>query len=44
MLQRNLLYTAITRAKKLCVLAGNPRAISMVVRDNKVAQCFSALE
>ncbi|HRQ25212.1 MAG TPA: ATP-binding domain-containing protein, partial [Anaerolineales bacterium] len=44
MLQRNLLYTAITRAKKLCVLAGNPRAISMAVRNNKVAQRFSALE
>jgi exodeoxyribonuclease V alpha subunit len=44
MLQRNLLYTAITRAKKLCVLAGNPRAISMAVRNNKVAQRFTALE
>jgi exodeoxyribonuclease V alpha subunit len=28
MLQRNLLYTAIIRARKLCVLAGNPRAIT----------------
>jgi len=42
MLQRNLLYTAITRARKLCVLAGNPRAISMAVRNNKVAQRFTA--
>jgi exodeoxyribonuclease V alpha subunit len=44
MLQRNLLYTAITRARKLCVLAGNLRAISMAVRNNKVAQRFTALE
>jgi exodeoxyribonuclease V alpha subunit len=44
MLQRNLLYTAITRACKLCVLAGNQRAISMAVRNNKVKQRFTALE
>jgi exodeoxyribonuclease V alpha subunit len=44
MLQRNLFYTAITRAKKLCVLAGSPRAISMAVRNNKVANRFTALE
>ena len=44
MLQRNLLYTAITRARKLCVLAGSPRAISMAVRNNKVAKRFTALE
>jgi exodeoxyribonuclease V alpha subunit len=44
MLQRNLLYTAITRARKLCVLAGNKRAISIAVRNNKVAQRFTALE
>jgi exodeoxyribonuclease V alpha subunit len=44
MLQRNLLYTAITRARKLCILTGNLRAISMAVRNNKVAQRFTALE
>lgn len=44
MLQRNLLYTAITRAKELCVLAGSRRAIGMAVRNNKVAQRFTALE
>ena len=44
MLQRNLLYTAITRASKLCVLAGSRRAISMAVRNNKVANRFTALE
>ena len=44
MLQRNLLYTAITRARRLCVLAGSRRAIGMAVRNNKVANRFSALE
>ena len=44
MLQRNLLYTSITRARKLCVLAGSRKAISIAVRNNKVAQRFTALE
>jgi len=43
MLQRNLLYTAITRARKLCVLAGNRKAVAIAVRNNKVAQRFTAL-
>ncbi len=43
MLQRNLLYTAITRAKKLCVLVGSQRAISIAVHNNKVAQRYTAL-
>ncbi len=33
MLQRNLLYTAVTRAKKLLVLVGSERALSMAI-DN----------
>jgi exodeoxyribonuclease V alpha subunit len=33
MLQRHLLYTAITRAKKLVVLVGSQRALKMAV-DN----------
>jgi exodeoxyribonuclease V alpha subunit len=32
MLQRNLLYTAVTRAKKLVVLAGSRRALAAAVR------------
>ena len=44
MLQRNLIYTAITRARDLCVLTGNNKAIGMAVRNNKVAKRFSALE
>ena len=37
MLQRNLLYTAITRAKQLCVLVGSRKAIAIAVKNNKVA-------
>jgi exodeoxyribonuclease V alpha subunit len=44
MLQRNLLYTAITRARKLCVLTGSRKAISMAVHNNKVERRFTALE
>jgi len=44
MLQRNLLYTAITRARRLCVLTGSRKAISIAIRNNQVAQRFTALE
>ncbi len=43
MLQRNLLYTAITRARRLCVLVGSRRAIGIAVNNNRVAQRYSAL-
>jgi len=35
LLQRNLIYTAITRAKKLCIFIGQPRAIAMGIKNNK---------
>lgn len=38
LLQRNLIYTAITRAKKLCILIGQTRAIAMAVKNNKTTQ------
>jgi exodeoxyribonuclease V alpha subunit len=43
MLQRNLLYTGITRARQLCVLVGSRRAIRMAVRNDKVAERNSGL-
>ncbi len=43
MLQRNLLYTAITRAKKLVVLVGTRRAIQMAVENDRVARRYSGL-
>ncbi len=44
MLQRNLLYTAVTRARRLCVLVGSRRAIAIAVGNNKIAQRYTALE
>ena len=38
MLQRNLLYTAVTRARKLVVLVGDRKAIGMAVRNNRIAE------
>jgi exodeoxyribonuclease V alpha subunit len=38
MLQRNLLYTGVTRAAKLVVLVGNQRAIAIAVHNDKIAQ------
>jgi exodeoxyribonuclease V alpha subunit len=43
MLQRNLLYTAITRAKKLVVLVGTKKAVAMAIRNNKVAKRYTSL-
>jgi len=43
MLQRNLLYTAVTRAQRLVVLVGTRKAIAIAVRNNKVAQRHSGL-
>ncbi|GAA1501348.1 ATP-dependent RecD-like DNA helicase [Kitasatospora kazusensis] len=44
MLQRNLLYTAVTRAKKLVVLVGSRRAIAQAVRAVSAGRRHSALD
>lgn len=44
MLQRNLLYTAVTRAKKLVVLVGSRRAIFMAVNNVRPAERYSLLK
>ena len=38
MLQRNLIYTGITRAKKICVLVGTPKALAYAIRQNTVSR------
>ncbi|MER7814744.1 ATP-dependent RecD-like DNA helicase [Streptomyces sp. NPDC096153] len=44
MLQRNLLYTAVTRARKLVVLVGSRRAIGQAVRTVSAGRRFTALD
>jgi exodeoxyribonuclease V alpha subunit len=44
MLQRNLLYTAITRAKKMVVIVGTRKAMAMAVKNDKIAARWSALQ
>ena len=43
MLQRNLLYTGMTRAKKLMVLIGSRKALSMAVDNARMEPRFSRL-
>jgi len=43
LLQRNLVYTGITRGKKLVVLVGQRKALAMAARNNKTEQRFSGL-
>jgi exodeoxyribonuclease V alpha subunit len=43
MLQRNLLYTAITRAKRLAILVGEERALRIAVGNRKVRTRFTRL-
>ncbi len=43
MLQRNLLYTAVTRARRLVVLVGTPRAIAIAVHNNRAQMRYSGL-
>ncbi|MFI2350324.1 ATP-dependent RecD-like DNA helicase [Streptomyces sp. NPDC019443] len=44
MLQRNLLYTAVTRAKKLVVLVGSRKAIGQAVRTVSAGRRFTAVD
>ena len=38
MLQRNLIYTGITRAKKICVLVGTTKALAYAIGNNTVSK------
>jgi exodeoxyribonuclease V alpha subunit len=44
MLQRNLLYTAVTRAKRIAVLVGTRRALHIAIKNDKVTQRHTALD
>jgi exodeoxyribonuclease V alpha subunit len=43
MLRRNLLYTAITRARQLCVIVGDPRAIERAILRSDAARRHTGL-
>lgn len=44
LLQRNLIYTAITRAKKLCIFIGQSKAIAMGINNAKQEQRLTFLD
>jgi exodeoxyribonuclease V alpha subunit len=43
MLQRNLFYTGITRGRKLVVLAGDPNALAIAVKNAGGSRRWSGL-
>ncbi len=43
LLQRNLIYTGITRAKKRMVLIGTKKAVAMAIRNNKPQRRYTLL-
>ena len=44
LLQRNLLYTAVTRGKKLVILIGTKKALAIAIRNNKPQQRYTKLK
>lgn len=43
LLQRNLVYTGVTRGKKVVVLIGQKKALAMAVQNNRTKERFSGL-
>ena len=43
LLQRNLIYTGVTRGKRLVVLVGEPRALAMAVKNNRMQKRYTWL-
>ncbi|MEE2712472.1 MAG: ATP-dependent RecD-like DNA helicase [Planctomycetota bacterium] len=44
MLKRNVLYTAVTRARRVLVIVGSPRALHQAIRDDRMARRAGELE
>jgi exodeoxyribonuclease V alpha subunit len=44
MLQRNLIYTAVTRGRRMVVLVGTRRALAIAVNTNKTEKRFTRLD
>ena len=43
LLQRNLIYTGVTRARKLVIIVGTRKALSIGIRNNKIRKRFTGL-
>lgn len=43
LLQRNLIYTGVTRGKRLVILVGEPRALHVAVKNNKTRRRYTRL-
>lgn len=43
LLQRNLLYTGVTRARRLCILVGSRKALAMALKNDAVAARHTGL-
>ena len=41
---RNLLYTAVTRAKKTLILVGNPHTVEIMVNNNRQTKRYTGLK
>jgi len=44
MLKRNLLYTGITRGKKLVVVIGEKKALAIAVKDRQTKKRYAKLK
>ncbi len=44
LLQRNLLYTAITRGKRLVIIIGTKKALAIAIRNNKTQKRYTYLK
>jgi exodeoxyribonuclease V alpha subunit len=44
LLQRNLLYTAITRGKRLVIIIGTKKAMAIAIRNNKTQKRYTYLK
>jgi exodeoxyribonuclease V alpha subunit len=43
LLQRNLIYTGITRGQKLVVMVGTPKALAIAVNNNRTRKRYTRL-
>jgi exodeoxyribonuclease V alpha subunit len=44
LLQRNLIYTAVTRGKKLVILVGSKKAIQIAIHNDRVVKRYTMLK